>query len=691
MSNLDHLNDPQQQAVKTTEGPLLVLAGAGSGKTTVIVNRIAYIINSYLANPNQILAVTFTNKAAGEMKQRVANQIGQLADFLWCSTFHSICGRILRSHAALINLRTDFTIINTDDQNRLIKSILKDLDIDTKQFPIKNYIYKIQRLKDNAVTVDNLSKSDADDYQLPNFGQVYQRYQKNLQNLNAVDFGDMILHNLTIFNQYPDIAQIYRDKFVYIFVDEYQDTNSCQYQWLMKIVNNSQNICCVGDDDQSIYSWRGAQVANILRFSKDFANAKIVKLEENYRSTPNILKLANNIIKNNSSRHQKTLFSSLPKGQNPQINVYLDNRSEAENIADQITNIVADNNLKLKDIAILVRAGYQTRSFEEAFLAKSINYKVIGGTRFYDRKEIRDIIAYLRLIYNLDDSLALVRIANVPKRGIGNTSLENLHVMSQNNDSSMINCINQAITEGKLKGKAKESLSNLIEKIKFWNQNYTQMMLSDLTTQVLENCGYNAMLKSDNTPEGADRSQNIKEFIDGIDKFNNLGEFLEYVSLISDSDAIKEDFDAVNIMTIHGAKGLEFDTIFIPGLEEGVFPSSKSLDDQDNLEEERRLAYVAITRAKQRLYLSYAQSRFLYGEFQSNLPSRFLKEIGGDDQQINLPSSQKRNFSPSDNTSQKQVANDDFSRNNRVFHQKFGYGKVTKIDGDKLKINFEKN
>ncbi len=721
-----NLNSPQNEAVQTTQGPVLVLAGAGTGKTRVLTSRIIHIVNSYLASPYQILAVTFTNKAAAEMKKRIGETIGDQVNNLWVGTFHSIAARILRRHPEVVGLRSDFTIIDDDDQTRLLKQIISDFGIDTKQFAPKLYLNKISRLKDKVVSAASLESGF--DVSLPRLKEVYETYQFRLKSMNSVDFGDLLLLNLEIFRLAPDVLAYYQDKFRYILVDEYQDTNNAQYQWLLKLADAHKNICCVGDDDQSIYSWRGANIANILRFEKDFADAKVIRLEQNYRSTSRILKAADSVISNNKERHGKTLWTDQKQGEKLKVVAFPDDRMEASSTAQMIRVAMSSGKYKPSEMAVLVRAGYQTRAFEEAFIHNSLPYKVIGGMKFYERMEVRDSIAYLRICANLDDDLALSRIINVPKRGIGDATIAAIYEKSRVEKISFFSAIKKSLEENSLKGKARDALKSLVESIEKTHAQVGTAMLADLAKSLLTEVGYIAMWKLENTLEAQGRLENIEEFINSLGDFSSMVEFLEYVSLIEARDD-KNLTDAVTVMTVHAAKGLEFDLVFVPGLEDGLFPSARSVEERNGLEEERRLMYVAITRAKKELILSYAKSRYVFGDVQMQMPSRFIKELpedevdfeemayggyqGGNYQKTSFqkhysPNSFIKNSPPQNsfgskgsilNSSYKDVVKTSSSNaenpkdamfGKRVFHQKFGYGKVVSMDGNKLEIMFEK-
>ncbi len=731
--SLSNLNSPQLEAVQHTDGPVLVLAGAGTGKTKVLTSRIIHIVNSHLASPLQILAVTFTNKAAAEMKKRIGEVIGDQVNNLWVGTFHSIAARILRRHPEAVGLRNDFTIIDDDDQTRLLKQILNDLNIDVKQFPPKTYLNKISRMKDKNVGPGSL-ESAAFDVSLPKLKDVYETYQYRLRSMNAADFGDLLMHNLTLFTTQPDVLAYYQDKFRYILVDEYQDTNNGQYQWLLKLAAIHKNICCVGDDDQSIYSWRGANIANILRFEKDFADSKVIRLEQNYRSTSRILKAADSVISHNKERHGKTLWTQAGQGEKIKVLSFADDRMEASSTAQMIRIAIAANKYKASGMAVLVRAGYQTRAFEEAFIHNSLPYKVIGGMKFYERMEVRDSIAYLRICANLDDDLALSRIINVPKRGAGDAAISAIYERSKLEKISFFAAIKKSLEENVLKGKARDALKSLVEIIEKTHEKVGTATLADLAKSLLNDVGYIPMWKLESTLESQGRLENIEEFINSLGDFSSMVEFLEYVSLIEARDD-KNLTDAVTVMTVHAAKGLEFDLVFVPGLEDGLFPSARSVEERNGVEEERRLMYVAITRAKKELILSYAKSRYVFGDYQMQAPSRFIKELpesevefeelshgnnrgfsggfsgGGSYQNQKFQSGKSsnenswtprneiktsvldavyKNVSKAATSSAATPNHQDGISGRRVFHQKFGYGKVLSADGNKLEIFFEK-
>jgi DNA helicase-2/ATP-dependent DNA helicase PcrA len=692
---MNSLNPNQKEAVLHHGSPLLILAGAGTGKTRVLTERIIYLINSYLANPYQILAVTFTNKAAFEMKHRISSKIGDLAQNIWMGTFHSIATRILKRHPEIVGLKADFTIIDSDDSLRLLKQITTDFNIDSKEFPAKNYQYQIERLKDKALLPQDLSSSHSFE-RLPKFLEVYERYQNRLQALNCADFGDLLLYNLKIFSKSPETLQYYQDKFQHILVDEYQDTNNCQYRWLLHLAGKQQNICAVGDDDQSIYSWRGAEIANILRFEKDFLNTKIIRLEQNYRSTSNILKTASHLIKHNQHRHGKTLWTDGDSGEKIKLLTFMSDRMEANGIADIIADLQRRDKINLNNIAILVRAGYQTRSFEEMFMSNGLPYRIIGGLKFYDRKEIKDAIAYLRVVQNSADDLALERIVNLPKRGLGEAGLEKLMNKARDERSSLFSAIKRTVADGELKGKSKQAIADLINNLEKWQGLIPLISLSDLAKQILEDSGYIQMWQNEKTPDAAARVENLQEFAGSLAEFDSLAAFLDHVSLVSGDEKIDRDKEMVNIMTVHSAKGLEFETVFIPGLEEGVFPSGRATNERNGMEEERRLLYVAITRAKKLLHLSFAQNRFTFGQMQVTLPSPFLRELP--EETIDSNQLLNRSFEEYQPKTKHYYLGEEASEQQeesmlgkRVFHQKFGYGKVLEIDGEKLKIKFEKS
>lgn len=739
---LSELNPEQKQAVTTTEGPLLVLSGAGTGKTKVLTARLAYILANMKANPWNCLVVTFTNRAAREMQNRARNLIGNIADSVWMGTFHGIAVKILRRHAELVGLKSNFTILGEDDQRRLIKQLLEADGIDDKKYPPQSILDKIQLWKDKGLTADKID----DSFRANVVTEVYKKYQARLLELNCVDFGDLLLYTLNILMSDAGVLDDYQTRFKYIMVDEYQDTNVTQYLFLRLICQKYRNLCCVGDDDQSIYSWRGAEIENILRFEKDFPDAKVIRLERNYRSTANILAAASALIRHNRDRLGKTLKvaenSPAARGDNSKIKVVstYSGSEEAAYVADEIENLHR-NGTGYSQMAVLVRTAAQTREFEEKFIAEAIPYQVIGGPKFYERAEIRDALAYLRVILQPADDLALERIINKPARGIGAKTIEKFENEARVNHISMFMAIEKMLKEGALSGKVKTNVSELINNFYQWRQTMNAVSPDDLAAQVLEDSGYMEMLKMDKSAEAEGRIENLKELINVMsdtEQYPTLSNFMEHVSLVMDNDN-NIDTDKVMLITLHSAKGLEFDAVFLPGWEEGLFPHQRALDEGGGsaLEEERRLAYVAMTRAKQKLYILTALNRRIYGQWQNNLPSRFINELppanieicnmaaayfgaaggyGGSWAEQHRSSSNWYNRSrqteenvirDSDRFSYVRDEDDGWSgsvwrakqkaRNaasatpvgSRVFHETFGYGKVLKIEGNKLEIWFD--
>lgn len=739
---LNELNPEQKQAVTTTEGPLLVLSGAGTGKTKVLTARLAYILANMKANPWNCLVVTFTNRAAREMQNRARNLIGNIADSVWMGTFHGIAVKILRRHAELVGLKSNFTILGEDDQRRLIKQLLEADGIDDKKYPPQSILDKIQLWKDKGLTADKID----DSFRANVVTEVYKKYQARLLELNCVDFGDLLLYTLNILMSDAGVLDDYQTRFKYIMVDEYQDTNITQYLFLRLICQKYRNLCCVGDDDQSIYSWRGAEIENILRFEKDFPDAKVIRLERNYRSTANILAAASALIRHNRDRLGKTLKvaenSPAARGDNSKIKVVstYSGSEEAAYVADEIENLHR-NSTGYSQIAVLVRTAAQTREFEEKFIAEAIPYQVIGGPKFYERAEIRDALAYLRVVLQPADDLALERIINKPARGIGAKTIEKFENEARVNHISMFMAIEKMLKEGALSGKVKTNVSELINNFYQWRQTMNAVSPDDLAAQVLEDSGYMEMLKMDKSAEAEGRIENLKELINVMsdtEQYPTLSDFMEHVSLVMDNDN-NIDTDKVMLITLHSAKGLEFDAVFLPGWEEGLFPHQRALDEGGGsaLEEERRLAYVAMTRAKQKLYILTALNRRIYGQWQNNLPSRFINELppanieicnmaatyfgaagnyGGSWAEQHRSSSNWYNRSrqteenvirDSDRFSYVRDEDDGWSgsvwrakqkaRNaasatpvgSRVFHETFGYGKVLKIEGNKLEIWFD--
>lgn len=628
------LNPEQTDAVETLEGPVLVLAGAGTGKTRVLTTRIAHILNTGRAFPSQILAVTFTNKAAREMKERIALLVGGAVEGMpWLGTFHSIGVKLLRRHGELVGLRSDFTILDTDDVVRLIKQLIQAEGLDDKRWPAKQFAGMIDTWKNKGLGPADIPEGDARAFANGRGRDLYFAYQNRLTTLNACDFGDLLMHPIAIFRKNPDLLKEYHGRFRYILVDEYQDTNTAQYMWLRLLAQRAkgepQNVCCVGDDDQSIYGWRGAEVDNILRFEKDFPGAKVIKLERNYRSTEHILGAAAHLIAHNEGRLGKTLFTdrSDPDDIKVQVHASWDSEEEARAIGEEIEQLQRSKHL-LNDMAILVRASFQMREFEDRFVTLGLNYRVIGGPRFYERLEIRDAMAYFRLVAQASDDLAFERIINTPKRGLGDTTVRALHDYARARDIPMLAAAADIIETDELKPKARKALFDVIQSFRRWQELLENTPHTELAEQILEESGYTDMWKNDKSAEAPGRLENLKELIRSMESFESMRGFLEHVSLVMDAET-NENLDAVSIMTLHSAKGLEFDTVFLPEQEEGLFPHQRSLDESGRagLEEERRLAYVGITRAKHRCHIWFVSNRRIHGLWQSTLPSRFLDEL----------------------------------------------------------------
>ncbi len=626
---LKNLNNAQKEAVLHLEGPLLIVAGAGSGKTKVLTSRIANILKEKKAFPGQILAVTFTNKAAKEMQNRVSKITGSKAIGLpWLGTFHSICAKLLRKHASAANLNSNFTIIDTDDQVRLIKNICKSENIDIKQLSPKFILAIIDRWKNKGYYPSEVIINKKDIYEktiLP----LYKIYQKKLSDLNCCDFGDLILHAVKILELHPDIKKIYSNNFKYILVDEYQDTNFIQSKWLNLLAEKNKNICCVGDDDQSIYSWRGAEIKNFLEFDQIYANTKVIRLEQNYRSSQNILSVASNLISYNQNRVGKTLTTNMEDGDLVKLNCFKNGKDEAIGISDEIEKI-SKKKFSYNNIVILVRAIFQTREFEERFLKIGMPYRIIGGTKFYERAEIKDCVAYLRLIHQEKDDLAFERIINNPKRSIGNSTLKILHEFSKKNNLNLEQTSIKMLEQNLIKPKAKIGLNLFLNSLKKWRNDLTIKKVNHikLLQIVLDESGYSGMLKNKKDVDNENRLENIKELLSAMKEFDNLESFLEHVSLATSVDQ-EWDGEKVNMMTMHAAKGLEFDVVFLPGWEEGLFPHQKSIEEkgQNGLEEERRLAYVGITRAKKKAIISFSMNRFYQGDWIDSMASRFIEEL----------------------------------------------------------------
>lgn len=736
------LNPEQREAVETTEGPVLVLAGAGTGKTRVLTTRLAHILATGRAKPWELLVVTFTNKAAREMRERIGHLIGPSAEGLrWLGTFHSVAAQILRRHAELVGLKSSFTILDTDDQERLLKQLLEAANIDTKRFTPKSLAHMIDHWKNRGWTPDKLPPGE--DFANGKGPALYAAYQARLATLNACDFGDLLLHNITILSKHADLAEEYRRRFRYILVDEYQDTNVAQYLWLRLLTSSTGNVCCVGDDDQSIYGWRGAEVDNILRFERDFPGAKVIRLERNYRSTKHILGAASALIAANQDRLGKTLWTEDDSGDKVRVRGVWDGEAEARLIADEIET-ARKQGMNYKDMAVLVRASFQMRAFEERFLMLAIPYVVIGGPRFFERAEIRDAHAYLRLIQSEDDDLAFERIVNTPKRGIGDTSVQKILHIARENGVSAMRAVRHLITTDELQARTRTPLANFVRDLDRWRDLMAMGTPHwQVTETLLDESGYTAMQKADRT-SGQTRLDNLKELTQSMQQFETLQAYLEHVSLVMDLERRDENADgsgSVQIMTLHGAKGLEFPLVFLPGWEEGVFPSQRSIDEKGvkGLEEERRLAYVGVTRAKQDARISFAANRMVYGRWTSQLPSRFVDELPlahvepqSDTGYYGASSGMKEAKSRWDEAPSfgggysspgwkraqtytaaqtpkpayarraviegegRLIATADpkaasgWSRGDRVFHQKFGYGHVRAVEGNKLVVTFDK-
>ncbi|MGE6740762.1 ATP-dependent helicase [Allorhizobium pseudoryzae] len=636
---LSGLNPEQREAVESLDGPVLVLAGAGTGKTRVLTTRIAHILATGRAFPSQILAVTFTNKAAREMKERIGVLVGGAVEGMpWLGTFHSIGVKLLRRHAELAGLRSDFTILDTDDVIRLVKQLIQAEGLDDKRWPARQFAGMIDGWKNKGLTPKDIPEGDARAFGNGKGRELYAAYQARLKTLNACDFGDLLLHPIDLFRRNPDILKEYHQRFRYILVDEYQDTNTAQYMWLRLLAQRpkdvAQNVCCVGDDDQSIYGWRGAEVDNILRFEKDFPGAKVIRLERNYRSTEHILGAAGHLIAHNEGRLGKTLFTerSEPDDEKVVVHAAWDSEEEARAVGETIEQLqrgdASGKKHNLNDMAILVRASFQMREFEDRFVTLGLNYRVIGGPRFYERLEIRDAMAYFRMVCQPADDLAFERIVNTPKRGLGDTTVRALHDYARARDIPMLAAASDMIETDELKPKARKALFDVIQSFKRWSELLETTPHTELAEQILDESGYTDMWKNDKSAEAPGRLENLKELIRSMEAFESLRGFLEHVSLVMDAEQ-NEEMDAVSIMTLHSAKGLEFDTVFLPGWEEGLFPHQRALDEggRSGLEEERRLAYVGLTRAKRRCHIWFVSNRRIHGLWQSTMPSRFLDEL----------------------------------------------------------------
>ncbi|MBS1070725.1 UvrD-helicase domain-containing protein [Gluconobacter cerinus] len=714
---LSRLNPEQRRAIETTEGPLLILAGAGTGKTRVLTTRFAHLLLTGRAYPSQILAVTFTNKAAREMRERVGALLGEPAEGLWLGTFHAICARMLRRHAEYVGLTSGFNILDTDDQLRLLKQIMEPFRLDTKRWPPNQLMGIIQRWKDRGLTPDRVTPAEDTDFANGQALAIYRGYQQRLRELNTCDFGDLMLHMVEILRSQPNVLAQYHRIFHYILVDEYQDTNTIQYLWLRLLAKREQgpsNIACVGDDDQSIYSWRGAEVENILRFEKDFPGAAVVRLEQNYRSTAQILAAAAGLIAHNEGRLGKTLRPGREDAQGEKVQIIgvRDSDEEARIVGGAIERLHGDGH-PLSEMAILMRAGFQTRPFEERLMTIGIPYRIVGGLRFYERSEIRDCLAYMRVLSQPSDDLAFERIINVPKRGVGAVAVQKLHGVARTLPGPLTAGVLTQIEQGALKGKSKEALTSLMEAFQRAKATLETEGQVVAVEQLLEDSGYLQMWRDDRSVEAPGRLDNIRELLRAIGEFATLEGFLEHVALVMDTESETSD-DKVSLMTLHGSKGLEFDTVFLPGWEEGVFPSQRSLDEGGNraLEEERRLAYVGLTRARLRAIVVHAASRRIYANWQASMPSRFIEEIPSEYVQTSGQSLESRRqaaaapsmFASGPFTSTRRSSGGAQTPRPRVtdvqpqasvplgatvFHQKFGEGTVIAVDGSRLEINFE--
>ncbi len=729
------LNPPQREAVLTTEGPVLILAGAGTGKTAALTARLAHLIATRRAWPSEILSVTFTNKAAREMKERVGRHVGDAVEGMpWLGTFHSVAAKMLRRHAELVGLQANFSILDTDDQLRVMKQLITAADLDEKRWPARQLAGLIDRWKNRGWTPKDIDAGESEAFGNGRGAEMYTAYQARLRTLNACDFGDLLLHMLTILKDHREVLEHYQERFKYILVDEYQDTNQSQYLWLRLLAQRRKNICVVGDDDQSIYSWRGAEVANILRFEKDFPGAATIKLEQNYRSTPHILGAASGVIANNGGRLGKTLWTQVDAGDKVQVVGVWDGPEEARRIGDDVESFQRRGGT-LDDVAILVRAQFQTRELEDRFIAIGLPYRIVGGFRFYERAEIRDALAYLRIISQPADDLAFERIVNVPKRGLGDKAVAKVHGFARALGVPLFAAAAQILDTDELTSQARRTLGNLVGDIARWRGKLDQLPHPELARIMLDESGYTAMLQADRSAESAGRLENLTELTRAMEEYDTLPAFLEHVSLVMDNDADKESAK-VTIMTIHAAKGLEFEKVFLAGWEEGVFPSQRAMDEGGtaSLEEERRLAYVAITRARRSCTIIHAANRRIYGQWTSSIPSRFVTELpkehiseettmaGGEslwranwseraDPFADLARGSGRGpgwqraatgggfeRTPPRIVEAKASAislgnkgRSDITLGQRVFHSKFGYGAVAEIEGNKLEIDFEQS
>ena len=710
---LEKLNDKQKEAVEALDGPVLVLAGAGTGKTRVLTTRLAHLLNKKLSMPWEILAVTFTNKAANEMKERVQNLLKIDIDRMWIGTFHSTGLKILRRHSELCSLKSDFTVIDTDDQQRLIKQILESNKIDIKKYTPSNVLWMVQWFKDKAILPEESSKYKFKFGRSINISKLYIEYQERLKTLNAADFGDLLLLPVRIFRENLDILKKYQNQFKYILVDEYQDTDTCQDTFLKLLSQKYKNICCVGDDDQAIYSWRGADVKNILSFPEAYKEVKIIRLEQNYRSTDHILAAASKLIEKNKDRLGKTLWTNSSNGEKIKLYFFEDGKDEAKNVSLEIETLKLKK-LKLDEIAILVRASFQTRLFEDRLLKIGIPYRVIGGFRFYERLEIRDAIAYFRIVFKNSDDLALERVFNTPKRGLGNKTLQKLFKYARESKMNLLDASKKIIETDELTLNARNSIKTFIDDINKWKSKINKINHIELAKIILEESGYTRMWINDKSIEAPGRLENLKELISALKDFSNMNEFLEHISLVMENER-NYKLDMVNIMTMHAAKGLEFENVFLAGWDEGLFPHQKSLEEKGTqaLEEERRLAYVAITRGKKNVFISFAKRRFIHGTWNFSQPSRFLSELpkenidtnesffqDDDDLVVNeeeygsrvknpnrLLFQNKKDLVENINSYESEYK---FKIGDTIFHEKYGYGKIKYIIDGKYEIIFDK-
>ncbi len=706
---LERLNSEQREAVETLDGPLLVLAGAGTGKTRVLTTRFAHLLMTGRAQPHQVLSVTFTNKAAREMRERVGAIIQRPVDGLWLGTFHALAARMLRRNPEFVGLKSDFTILDTDDQARLLKQVAEAGNLDTKRWPVNGLMGVIQRWKDRGLTPERVTPAEDTDFANNRALEFYANYQDRLRALNAADFGDLTLHVTEILRTQPDVLERYHRLFRYILVDEYQDTNLVQYLWLRLLAQGHRNICCVGDDDQSIYSWRGAEIENILRFEKDFPGAKIVRLESNYRSTQHILAAASGLIAHNEGRLGKTLRTggNAAAGELVKVLSLWDSEEEARMVGERVEGARRAGE-SLGEMAILVRAGFQTRAFEERLITLGLPYRVVGGAKFYERAEIRDAMAYFRATVQPADDLAFERIVNQPKRGLGDTAMREMQALARARGIPLLLAADALCQEAALRPKPRAALRELLESFTRWRAGLDREGHVVVAANILEESGYIEMWKQDRTPEAAGRLENLKELLRAMADYPSMGGFLEHVALVMDNDSDAEG-ERICLMTLHAAKGLEFDRVFLPGWEEGLFPHQRALDESGTrgLEEERRLAYVGITRARRHCIISHAANRRIYGNWSSAIPSRFLDELPAEhiERQGSQAAARTPAFSgqfplttrparvieaPAWEVPTRPVRAGALQPGQRVFHQKFGYGRITGVEDDKLDVEFEK-